>query len=612
MQLELKIESNSPFWLIGAGKNGTFSGSNTNIPCFAKSIKKQKELASQIFKNNDDVLEVYLLTGVQWDNMPSGRKEELGYIKNKGKMILSKDQLNEGDYPKGVSRDPLPKNGVKTYTSVATALEGKGDEKMKLELNDEKIVKEELTSVDDIPAELQDRFFNTMADGRPEAFEKYNKEELELFADFVKQLPDQEVTDLERSLLLFTIGKFHGNDFIHESIKESTQDLIDKYEIDVDALKAEGYDLIVFRCKQCKDDLNEYNPYVYDDGTEIPLEKIKVIEVENHDDDCENSENNMHEKPQRMAPIPLWKYSKVEIVKESKIVTPVGNPQTASSFVNIDVDLDHMEVSDFIVRLAQAIRSEQTSVLEYVALRSANGITNEERTNIDAIIEEEKNHMVAFTTMLYKQLLTNHKQNVDGANEEFTLPTFGTEIFDNSEDGKLTESIATTVEKLAVKEAGVRMSDEYFIGNNEDGRMYHGLGVAMDVIRKAISSSGEQVVIQNVTLADSVKEDLDVKLDGETMSQTQWDVVVDVDYDEDFHLQVLNNVTNAIEELNKVTSSEHYGIATDKYTLGGGKFNFVIITKNAFTGNVTEEFVANLCDKLFERASSYEYYIKRA
>lgn len=613
MQLELKIESNSPYWLIGAGKHGTFVGSSTNIPCFAKSIKKQKELASQIFKNNDDVLEVYLLTGVQWDNMPSGRKEELGYIKNKGKLILSKDQLNEGDYPKGVSRDPLPKKGVKTYTSVATALEGKGDEKMKLELNDEKIVKEELTPVDDISEDLQDRFFTTMGDGRPEMFKKFTKDELKLFADFVKQLPKEEITDLERSLVLVAISLAHGDDLTVESVKDKKED----------------------------DEKETVN----------------------------------------------------ESLTESKIVTPVGNPQTASSFVNIDVDLDHMEVSDFIVRLAQAIRSEQTSVLEYVALRSANGITNEERANIDAIIEEEKNHMVAFTTMLYKQLLTNHKENVDGANEEFTLPTFGPEIFDNSEDVKLTESIAITVEKLAFKEAGIRMSDEYFIGNNEDGRMYHGLGVAMDVIKRAITSSGEQLVVQNVTIADSLHEDVDTKLedafnsidelinelksdtnydeiayhiheyakvnkaralelmdklfelerdkspqecrdaliveletenkqykteetkvslDGETLSQTQWDVVVDVDYDEDFHLQVLNNLTNAIEELNKITVSEHYGIATDKYTLGGGKFNFIVITTNAFTGNIDETFVSNLCDNLFNKASTYEYYIKRA
>lgn len=610
MQLELKVESNSPFWLIGAGKNGTFSGSNTNIPCFAKSIKKQKELASQIFKNNNDVLEVYLLTGVQWDNMPSGRKEELGYIKNKGKMILSKDQLNEGDYPKGVSRDPLPKKGVKTYTSVATALEGKGDEKMKLELNDEKIIKEELTDIEDISEDLQDRFFTTMGDGRPEMFKKFTKEELKLFADFVKQLPKEEITDLERSMTLVAISLAHGDDLTVEP------------EID----------------------------------DNIANESLKL--------------------------------------KESKIVTPVGNPQTASSFVNIDVDLDHMEVSDFIVRLAQAIRSEQTSVLEYVALRSANGITNEERTNIDAIIEEEKNHMVAFTTMLYKQLLTNHKQNVDGANEEFTLPTFGPEIFDNSKEGKLTESINLIVEKLAIKEASVRMSDEYFIGNNEDGRMYHGLGAAMNIIKDMISTSGEQVVVQNVTLADSKKENIkledtfnsidelinelktdtnydeiayhiheyakinkaralelmdklfglerdkspqecrDILIDeletenkqykmediktsfaGETMTQTQWDVEVDVNYDADFQLKVIENVRKAIHAMNPETyESENYAIAEDKgkCVLAGDKLRFEIITYNTFDREVNEEFIAEVCDKLFNKASTYEYFIERA
>lgn len=619
MKLELK-ESNSPFWLLGLSKGKYTLGSATNIPCYHKTTKKQKELATKIL-NEPGIDEVYCITGIEWDNMKGSwsNKEAGSYIQNKGKLILSKDELTEGDYPKGVSRDPLPKKGVKTYTSVATALEDKGVEKMKLELNTKNVVNEE---VEDIPKELQDRFFNVMADGRPEEFKKFSKEELVQFANFVKELDSSDITELERSLLLYAISMAHGDDLTVESIKESTQELVDKFNIDVETLKAEGYDLVVFRCAYCAKDLEEYNPYVYEDGTEIPLEKIKVIEVENHDTECENAEDNMHAKPQKFAPIQLWKYSKIDVVKESKIVTPVGNPQTAGSFVNIDVDLDHMEVSDFIVRLAQAIRSEQTSVLEYVALRSANGITNEERTNIDAIIEEEKNHMVAFTTMLYKQILTNHKQNVDGANEEFELPTFGMEIFDNSEDGKLTESVSSTIEKIAAKEAGIRMSDEFFIGNREDGRMYHGLSQALNVVKDIISTSGEEVVIQNATLNDSstegknddeVKEDISVKHDGGTMSQEQWDVVVDVDYDADFQLQVVNNLTNAIQELNRETGkSLHYGVAEDKYTLAGNKFNFVILTFNDFEGTVDETFVSEVCDRLFERASTYEYYIKRA
>ena len=70
------------------------------------------------------------------------------------------------------------------------------------------------------------------------------------------------------------------------------------------AAKDEGIDLIVFRCKECADELKEYNPYIYKDGTTIPLNRIKVIIVDNHAK-CENSEYNFHHKPQKFAPIRL-------------------------------------------------------------------------------------------------------------------------------------------------------------------------------------------------------------------------------------------------------------------------------------------------------------------
>ena len=524
LKLELK-ESNSPFWLLGLSNGKVTMGSATNVPCYFKAGKKQYELASKIIKESG-IDEVYLITGVVWDNMKGSWsvKEAGSYVQNKGKLVLSKNEitsyeekyaesLKEDKYPKGVSREPLPKDGAKVYTSPATALEGKGDEnKMKLELNDDKIIKED---IDNIPETLQDRFFQVMADGRPAEFKKFTKEELVQFAEFVKELPEQEVTELERSLLLYAISMAHGDDLTVESLKES------------------------------------------------------------------------------------------------KIVTPVGNPQVANSFVNIDVDLDHMEVSDFIVRLAQAIRSEQTSVLEYVALRSANGITNEDRAVIDGIIEEEKNHMVAFTSLLYKQILANHAENVDKANDEFTLPKIGMEIFDNSEDGKLTESIAATVEKLAVKEAGVRMSDEYFIGNTEDGRMYHGLGTAMDIIRNIISTSGEQVIVQNVTLNDTMTEDVKISFAGETMSQTQYDIEVDVDYDADFQGKVATNIINAIHSMNPTTyANDKYAIAEDEgKTKLGDTLSFELLIYNDFDKEVNEEFIESIVKRLLDKASTYEYYV---
>lgn len=83
-----------------------------------------------------------------------------------------------------------------------------------------------------------------------------------------------------------------------------TQKVVDKYKVDINQIKNDGFDLIVFRCQNCADDLNEYNPYVYEDGTEVPLEKIKVIVVDNIDD-CENEENNLNKNPDGVVPIDL-------------------------------------------------------------------------------------------------------------------------------------------------------------------------------------------------------------------------------------------------------------------------------------------------------------------
>ena len=146
MKLELK-ESNSPFWVLGLDHGKITVGSFTNKPCYYKSSKKWYEFAKQII-NQPRIDEVYLITGVEWDNMKGSwsAKEAGSYVQNKGKLILSKNEMttyekkygpievNEGNFPKGMSKDPLPKKGVKTYTSSATTLEG--DEKMKLELKE--------------------------------------------------------------------------------------------------------------------------------------------------------------------------------------------------------------------------------------------------------------------------------------------------------------------------------------------------------------------------------------------------------------------------------------------------------------------------------------------
>lgn len=62
-------------------------------------------------------------------------------------------------------------------------------------------------------------------------------------------------------------------------------------------------DLVVFRCKGCIKDLKEHNPYIYPDGTSVPLEKIEIVEVPH--EFCENNEANMHHHPQLQTPILL-------------------------------------------------------------------------------------------------------------------------------------------------------------------------------------------------------------------------------------------------------------------------------------------------------------------
>ena len=507
MKLELK-ESNSPFWVLGLDHGKITVGSFTNKPCYYKSSKKWYEFAKQII-NQPRIDEVYLITGVEWDNMKGSwsAKEAGSYVQNKGKLILSKNEIttyekkygpievNEGNFPKGMSKDPLPKKGVKTYTSSATTLEG--DEKMKLELKEKTnediyIFNSNIDSED--PANAKELWDDV------DVVKKENGKECKIIKssklpgfpnEFEEMIHDIEFDD--GTVINNVFGKFLTYKESPKKIEEGSTKL-QKGEGDTfenagttwKVLAQNEEDTLIVALDS---EGNERNKFVVAWG----LQSDGSWNQGHYFQDKESAKKYFEKRAK-----------KIESLKESKIVTPVGNPQTAGSFVNIDVDLDHMEVSDFIVRLAQAIRSEQTAVLEYVALRSANGITNEDRNVIDGIMKEEKNHMAALTALLYKQILMNHKENVDEANNEFILPKFGADLFD--ENNKLTESISNTLDKIISKEAvSVRMSDEYFIGNRDDGRIYHGLQQALDTIKNIISTSDEEVVVQNVTLSDDGK-----------------------------------------------------------------------------------------------------------
>ena len=779
MKLELK-ESNSPFWVLGLDHGKITVGSFTNKPCYYKSSKKWYEFAKQII-NQPRIDEVYLITGVEWDNMKGSwsAKEAGSYVQNKGKLILSKNEIttyekkygpievNEGNFPKGMSKDPLPKKGVKTYTSSATTLEG--DEKMKLELKEKTnedstsnlLTKDELQKLRneivigsiylsdyDNSFGIENKYVMDLFDGYVEdTWEKILEYRNDYFAD-KSELSDEELfkSEIENidSMYDYYIS-VENNQVVKSSLTENKMKLKEKTNEDVyifesnidsedpanakelwddiDVVKKEnGKECKIIKSSKLPGFPNEFEEMIhdieFDDGTVInnvfgkfltykePSKKVeegatklekgegdtfenagttwKVL-AQNEEDtlivalDSDGNERNKFVVAWGLQSDGSWnqghyfqdkesakKYfekraKKIESLKESKIVTPVGNPQTAGSFVNIDVDLDHMEVSDFIVRLAQAIRSEQTAVLEYVALRSANGITNEDRNVIDGIMKEEKNHMAALTALLYKQVLVNHTEKVDEANNEFTLPKFGADIFD--ENNKLTESISNVLNKIITESSHDGTNDEYTIGDRESARIYNGLSNTLNVIKNIISTSGEEVVVQNVTLSDennlkeeifnntqelinelktdtnydeiahhlheysktdkkkaselmdllfelennkSPKECVDEIINHLTMTEdtriipkdNKYNIEIDVEYDSDVANQIFDNIAREVEEYNKNNE-----INLSNLGLKDGKFYFTV------NKEVDEQMVKDICDEIFDKATNYEYQI---
>lgn len=541
MKLELK-ESNSPFWLIGLNNGKITQGSFTNVPCYYKSSKKQYELAKKIIKE-PTINEVYLITGIVWDNMKSSWsiKEAGSYVQNKGKLILSKDEITDyeekhGSVEYNESKKNLKENSDDLYIFnsniknqsyyIANEIWDDIDTVMKKDGEKCKIIK------------------SKTAPGFPYEFD-------EMIHDI--QFKDGTVINNVFGKFLIPTDYEEKYEFINNKIKpelkiEDIDTLDPKLKNKFDNLLANGGQKDFEKLP--KNEIKLFAKYVK--SLEDVSDLIKGIILRGlsfaHGDDL-----TIESKDDK----------KSNNLKESKIVTPVGNPQIANSFVNIDVDLDHMEVSDFIVRLAQAIRSEQNAVLEYVALKSANGVTNEDVTVLDEILKEEKNHMAALVTLLYKQILMNHKENMDGANQEFILPKLGIETFDNSDDIKLNESINNIIDNVLK----------------------------------------EKIYINNVS---------------STISQDQYSVSVDVNYDLDYIGKLGENLERAIKQLNK----EFF--IKDKYAISetsengnvdwnlGDTFDFTLLTYNGFDKEVNEEFLRRVCEILFKKASTYECFIELA
>lgn len=60
-------------------------------------------------------------------------------------------------------------------------------------------------------------------------------------------------------------------------------------------------ELVTFRCYGCIRDLEEHNPYIYPDGTQVPLDRIEVVEVPISF--CEQNGANFCHKPRLQPPV---------------------------------------------------------------------------------------------------------------------------------------------------------------------------------------------------------------------------------------------------------------------------------------------------------------------
>lgn len=770
MKLELR-ESNSQYWLIGTTKNKRLAGSDFNVACYYNSKKKQYELANTMIQKGKGIENVYLITGYEWDNMPSDGRESFGYLKNKGTLIKSTNTVTpyetkygtktECDYPKGVSRDPLPKKGAKVYTSPATALE-KQEPKFKPEL------KETAVSEDDMINMLQDildqsngydvnktptaaGLYIVVLDIHGEKYWfKYDEQAKACSEDYKRLLDTVNTTktnigEIRKSIIttdgtedvlwqdypdtkyeeaevkteavpwkaiatgaMYAVDNWDTLKDMIETLKETSAEVYNKIITIFDYLKGknanpkdaakdianmvaaeesltEGATKLekgegsTFEnagttwkvIKQNAEDTlvvaldkdgNEKDRYVvawglqkdnswnqghyftdkdkamkYFNEREKKQESLKESYTKNefikkhayctskYDIYClKNNKDNFFVMKKGETPWENKELIQTDIdgvkhidklkLKESKIVTPVGNPQTAGSFVNIDVDLDHMEVSDFIVRLAQAIRSEQTAVLEYVALMSANGITNEDRTVIEGIMKEEKNHMCALTALLYKQILMNHKENVDEANDEFTLPKFGADLFD--ENNKLTESVDATLNKIMAiaKESTMTVDDlinELKTDTNCDEIAYHIHEYSktdknkamelMDLLFELEDNKSPKECRDEIINHLMVTEAINTTSKGDT-----FEITADVEYDSDNAQKVFDNLKRAATKLNK-SNSEKYSIQVDSIKVQEGKLTFKLDNKS---DSLSDDELEKIVNNLAKEASTYDTFIK--
>jgi|GEM_PF-5790202 len=380
----------------------------------------------------------------------------------------------------------------------------------------------------------------------------------------------------------------------------------------------------------------------------------------------ERTEKEIKIEPQGIFAKNCHKLKESKIVKEASVVKPVGMPQASDSFVNLDLDLSTVTVSDYIVRLAQAIRSEQKSILEYDALLSANGsIPGDDKPQITEIREDEKDHMVILSKLLRRQIETNFKANEDRVNTEQ-----GEEITeDKKKKGKVSKeaqpdgSSDQDVYHIAMaNEEGVLVDENGKVKKETLDMIKEAWEIAKDYFTEANEleeeknyrqkeetdyiawlENGDKTILKDWSIEDLkalyswcetelnnslakdvvgwvIKDEIDsrgtqsqtedINIDfSETMSQDQYEVSADVKYDEDFILKVGSNLKDAIQQFNQDMNARGIGIDSNSFKFGNGKIDLVLIKHNNSEIEINDEYIKRILTSLCKTATTYEYWV---
>lgn len=191
-----------------------------------------------------------------------------------------------------------------------------------------------------------------------------------------------------------------------------------------------------------------------------------------------------------------------------------------TSSIEVDIPVSKEPIAEYILRLTQALRSEEEAIREYQAILNLNSLPANVKNALTEIIEDEKDHLMSLTTILELEMGKALPDNGD------IDPETGNELIPDLEEDK------TKTEASKLK-------------------------------RKKITKKDEES-----TLTEGI-ESKQISIDGTNNTKT-YKIVADVDYDLDNLIQGGAKIEDRIIQVSKDT-----GIQLEYVSLGGNNDQLV-------------------------------------